>query len=73
MANKIQNKEIYIYIYIYLLVDEACWCCSKLFHLHKKVGKEFNGQGKTTRGDNEQQGSEAKMRGAQEVFEKGKE
>jgi len=54
-------------------VDEACWCCSKLFHLHKKVGKEFNGQGKTTRGDNEQQGSEAKMRGAQEVFEKGKE
>jgi hypothetical protein len=26
---------------IILLLDEVCWCCSKLFHLHKKVRMEY--------------------------------
>ncbi len=39
----------------------------------RKWGGSTNGQGKTTRCDNEQQGNEVKMGGAQEVLEKGKE
>jgi hypothetical protein len=26
---------------ISMFLDEACWCCSKLLHLHKKVKKEY--------------------------------
>jgi hypothetical protein len=24
-----------------LLLDEACWCCSKLLHLHKSMRREY--------------------------------
>ncbi len=24
-----------------LLLDEACWCCFKLLHLHKRVKREY--------------------------------
>ncbi len=23
------------------LLDETCYCCSKLFHMYKRVGKEY--------------------------------
>jgi len=68
MTNKIQNIYIYIYWWMKLVgVAPSSSTCIR------KWGGSTNGQGKTTRHDNEQQGSEAKMGGAQEVLEKGKE